>query len=122
MILVDSSIWIDHLRSSNEALEVLLGNREALGHPFVVGEVALGLLRNRSAVLTAIQDLPQAKVAGADEALAFIDRYKLAGRGIGYIDAHLLAATRLTPDASIWSRDRRLMAVARDLGIAAEIG
>lgn len=96
----------------------LLGDGKVLGHPFVVGELALGNLRQRDAFLRDLIDLPQAAVAEDEEVLRFIDREKLSGRGIGYVDAHLLAAVRLTPDAKLWTRDRRLQTVAAELGLA----
>ena len=90
-----------------------------LGHPFVLGEIALGRLRDPDMVLGLMADLPQAVVATDAEVLGFIRRDGLAGLGIGYVDAHLLAAARLTPDARLWTRDRRLAAAAERLGLAA---
>jgi predicted nucleic acid-binding protein len=87
-------------------------------HPFVIGELALGHLCLRRIVLKALLDLPQATVATDEEALHFIDSNGLFGRGIGYVDAHLLAAIRLTPGSSLWTNDKRLQAVAADLGLA----
>jgi hypothetical protein len=83
-----------------------------LGHPFVLGELALGQLRQRATVLQALAELPQATIATEAEVLALIDQAGLAGSGLGYVDAHLLAATRLTQGARLWTRDRRLAAVA----------
>ena len=119
MILVDSSVWIDHLRATDRALAALLDRAQVLAHPFVVGELSLGILGQRRAILDALQGLPQAIVAKDSEALAFIDRHALHGRGIGYIDAHLLTSARLTADAALWTRDKRLQAVAAEFGIAA---
>lgn len=119
MILVDTSIWIDHLRASDERLVRLLGEGQVLAHPFVIGELALGNLRNRDAVLGALQDLPQAGVATESEVLGFIGAKGLFGLGIGYIDAHLLAAVLLTPGSMLWTRDKRLFAASAQLGIAA---
>lgn len=90
-----------------------------LGHPFVLGEIALGRLRDPDVVLGLLADLPQAVVAAEAEVLGFIRRHGLAGLGIGYVDAHLLAAARLTPDARLWTRDRRLAEAAQRLGLAA---
>lgn len=118
MILVDSSIWIDHWRSSDERLIRLLGDGQVLAHCFVTGELALGNLLHRESVLTALQELPQATQATDVEVLGFIAENALAGSGIGYIDAHLLAAVRLTPGAQLWTRDKRLLAAALRLGIA----
>ncbi len=100
----------------------LLSSARVLVHPFVIGELALGNLRQREIILGALQDLPRAQVATDDEALLYIARHGLFGRGIGYIDAHLLAATQLTPDASLWTRDKRLRAVAEHLSLAARVG
>jgi len=100
---------------------MLLGLGEVLGHPFVVGELALGNMRRRGAVLSDFRDLPQATVAAEDQILGFIDGQALLGRGIGYVDAHLLAATRLTPGAKLWTHDRRLHAVAAQLSLAATL-
>jgi predicted nucleic acid-binding protein len=119
VILVDASVWIDHLRAGDERLTALLDGDEALGHPFVTGELALGQLRQRDLVLRALRRLPQATVASDQEVLRLIDRQALFGRGIDYVDAHLLAAVRLTADAKLWTRDRRLQTLAAELGLAA---
>lgn len=121
MILVDTSVWVDHLRAGHPALVQLLNAGQVMAHPFVVGELALGRLRQREVVLGALQDLPQASVAGEAEVLRFIERNKLFALGIGYVDAHLLAAVRLTPGALLWTRDRRLAAAADRLSLAANI-
>lgn len=118
MILVDTSIWIDHLRQRDERLSGLLNQGQVLAHPFVIGELALGNLQNRGAILGALQDLPQTPVATDSEALDFIQANILYGIGIGYIDAHLLAAVRLAPGAMLWTRDKRLLAAATKLGLA----
>jgi predicted nucleic acid-binding protein len=117
MILVDSSIWIDHLRSSEPGLVRLLDSTQVLMHPFVIGELALGSLHRRDLVLGALRDLPRAISATDEEVFAFIERHSLFGLGISYIDAHLLAATRLN-GAELWTRDKRLRAVAQRLGVA----
>jgi predicted nucleic acid-binding protein len=119
VILVDASIWINHMRAADERLTVLLDRDEALGHPYVTGELALGSLRRRDIVLRSLQRLPQATVASDREVRRLIEAVPLFGRGIGYIDAHLLAAVRLTPDAKLWTRDGRLRTVAAELGLAA---
>jgi predicted nucleic acid-binding protein len=118
VILVDTSIWVDHLRSGNATLAELLEAGRVLTHPFVIGELALGALRQRVAVMTALSDLPSAIVATEAEVLAFIDRHALFGRGIGYVDAHLLAAARLTAGTVLWTKDRKLHRVAEALGMA----
>ncbi len=117
MILADTSLWIDHLRSGHPELAKLLANGAVLVHPFVIGELALGNLRDRGQIISLLHDLPAAVVADDAEVLRLIEQQALHGRGIGYADAHLLAATRLTPDAKLWTRDRRLAAVATDLEI-----
>jgi hypothetical protein len=120
VILVDSSTWADHLRASNPALEDLLQSGSVLTHPFVIGELALGHLRRRSVFLTDLQLLPRATMASDAEVLRLIDDAGLVASGIGYVDAHLLAATRLTVDATFLTHDRRLRAAAHRLGVAAE--
>ncbi len=118
MILVDTSIWVDHLRAGNTKLAALLTEGTALTHPFVIGELALGGFRQRRAVLIDLSDLPEAVVATDAEVLRFLDRHALFGRGVGYVDVHLLAAARLTADAKLWTYDRRLHDVADALGLA----
>jgi predicted nucleic acid-binding protein len=119
VILADTSVWVDHLRAGDAALARLLDHGEVLIHPFVIGELALGNLRQREAVLDALGNLPQATVATDSEVLRFIADHDLAGHGIGYVDAHLLAAVRLTSAALLWTRDKHLLAAARRLGLAA---
>ena len=121
MILVDTSVWVEHLRLGSAILTELLGHREVLGHPVVLGELALGGQRQRGAFLSDLRDLPQAVVAEDEEVLRMIDRQALFGRGIGYVDAHLLAAARLTAGSRLWTRDRRLQAIATELGLAAAL-
>ena len=121
MILVDSSVWIDHLRAGDADLQGLLNRSRVLTHPFVIGELALGNLRQRDVVIGLLEDLPRALVATDAETRHFIDRHALFGMGIGCVDAHLLAAARLTPDTSIWTRDKRLRAVAFNLSLAADL-
>jgi hypothetical protein len=119
VILVDTSVWIDHLRRGDRALAALLEEASVLTHPFVIGELALGSLAQRGLILDTLHELPRAVVAEDHEVLALIDRDRLDGSGIGYVDAHLLAATRLTPDARLWTRDKRLITVCARLGLAA---
>jgi len=118
VILVDTSVWVDHLRTGDRVLGQLLDSGGVLGHRFVTGELALGNLRERDLVLSALRELPQATVASDDEVLHFIDRRALFGLGIGYVDAHLLAAVLLTLGAKLWTRDKRLQAAATQLGLA----
>lgn len=112
MILVDSSVWIDHLRNTDAELERLLNTGQILCHPFVIGEIALGHLRQRELKLGMLQDLPQALVADDDEVLHFINRNAIHGLGIGYIDAHLLVSAQLKPGTRLWTKDKRLAAFA----------
>ena len=121
MILVDTSVWVDHLDTANEDLAALLSGGEVLAHPFVIGELALGNLRPRDPFLSDLRELPQASVAEDEEVLRLIDRQALSGRGIGYVDAHLLAAARLTAGSRLWTLDRRLQTVAGQLGLAAAL-
>ena len=118
MILADTSVWVDHLRAGDKTLAALLDAGMVLAHPFVIGELALGNLRQREIVLTALADLPHAIVATDEEVLHFIERHAISGRGIGYIDAHLLAAATLTAGAGLWTKDKRLHGVAVQLGLA----
>ena len=119
MILVDTSVWVDHLRAADRALRRLLEAGEIVTHPFVIGELALGDLRQREFILNTLRDLPQTIVASDQEVLHFIHRYRLFGSGIGYVDAHLLAATRLTAGTVLWTRDQRLRDFAQRLRLVA---
>ncbi len=118
MILVDTSVWVDHLRAGDKALADLLDAGMVLTHPFVIGELALGNLRQRELVLNALSDLPCAHIATDAEALRFIGRHVLFGRGVGYVDVHLLAGARLTAGAELWTNDKRLRGIAAHLGLA----
>jgi len=112
--LVDTSVWVAHLRARNAALEQLLSEARVLAHPFVIGELACGNLRNRKEVLTALRSLPSAAVVENEEVLYFLEEWRLWGRGIGWIDAHLLASARLSR-SKLWTLDQRLRAVSREL-------
>jgi predicted nucleic acid-binding protein len=118
VILVDTSVWIDHLHVAGERLTILLTASDVLTHPFIIGELAVGRLSQRDLVLTELQRLPRSKVASDPEVLRLIARHRLMGLGIGYIDAHLLAATLLTPATKLWSHDKRLMRAAETLAVA----
>ncbi|WP_020180554.1 hypothetical protein [Methylopila sp. M107] len=120
MILVDTSLWIDHLGKANETLMELLLASQILSHPYIVGEVALGDLPNRARTIESLLVLPRAVVAATNEVPPFIERHNLFGTGIGYVDAHLLMSALLTPDAKLWTRDKRLNAAAVRLGVAAD--
>jgi predicted nucleic acid-binding protein len=115
MILVDTSVWIDHLRAGDTTLVSLLEAGNVLVHPFVIGELACGNLRRRGEVLALLSELPQAHEASDAEVLFFIERHRMMGSGIGYIDAHLIASVSLTEAARLWTRDRRLITVAQRL-------
>jgi predicted nucleic acid-binding protein len=119
MILVDTSVWVDHLRAKNAALAGLLNMGAVLTHPFIIGELALGQMRQREIVLASLAALPSAALATDAEALRFIDGRALFGRGIGYVDVHLLASACLTEAALLWTGDKRLRGVAAELGLAA---
>ncbi len=116
MVLVDSSVWMDHLRSSNGHLVTLLTTNSAATHPFIIGEIACGNPARRATVLGLLKALPQVAPAGEDEVLFFLDRHRLGGRGIGYMDAHLLAAAAIA-SVSLWTTDKRLAAVTGMLGM-----
>jgi predicted nucleic acid-binding protein len=118
VVLVDTSVWVDHLRARDADLAALLEDGLVLMHAFVIGEIACGYLRDRKRVLDLLSHLPSASAATDPEVLRFIEVHELSGKGIGYLDAHLLASVRLAADAALWTRDRRLNLVARDLGLA----
>ncbi len=122
MILVDTSVWIDHLRGGAPHLAWLLQDGQVLLHPWVIGELALGRLSRREEILGLLRNLPRVKTATAGEVLTLIDSRQLFGLGIGYVDVHLLAATMLTPGTVLWTRDKRLAEVASHCGIASESG
>lgn len=121
MILVDTSVWIDHLRAGELVLADLLNQSQVMIHPFVLGEMSLGNLTRRDVVLGSLAGLPGVAVASDAEVLGFVEDAKLYGLGIGYIDAHLLAAVRLTPGVTLWTRDKRLRAAAETIGLASHI-
>jgi predicted nucleic acid-binding protein len=118
VILVDTSIWIAHFRAADEALRGQLATQNVMTHPFIIGELAVGHLHQRDIILAELHRLPRSEAASASEVLHFIDQERLMGLGIGYVDAHLLAAVRLTRGATLWTRDRRLAEVADRLGLA----
>jgi predicted nucleic acid-binding protein len=115
LILVDTSVWVDHLRRGDAQLVTLLETAKVATHPFIIGEIACGSLAKRQAILGLLQDLPMATVADSDEVLAYIERHRLFGKGIGYVDVHLLAAVALTEGTTFWTRDKRLRAAAESL-------
>jgi len=111
VILVDTSVWINHLREGSHELRRLLTGGEVLCHPFIIGELACGTMKNRSEVLELLQALPYALVAEHDEVVKFVDDKKLYGHGLGWIDVHLLASASLSKVA-IWTTDRALKGAA----------
>ncbi|MCH8194418.1 MAG: type II toxin-antitoxin system VapC family toxin [Planctomycetes bacterium] len=117
MVLVDTSVWIRHLRQGSQALSRSLADGLVICHPFVVGELACGCLHNRAEVLGLLGDLPCAETAGHEEVLHFIDSHRLMGKGLGTIDTHLLASAALT-GVSIWTLDKRLREAAVRLDLA----
>lgn len=121
MVLADTSIWIDHFRRSDRQLAKLLERGDVAMHPFIIGELLLGRVPKIDEMIDDLNRLPKATVASSDEVLSFVAARKLPGSGIGYVDAHLLAAAALTPETSIWTRDRRLLAAAQSQSLAAEI-
>ena len=122
MILVDTSVWVDHFRKGDRGLAALLKASNVVMHPFVVGELACGNLRKREQILALLRNLPRAAVATDDEVLFLIERYTLMGRGLGYVDVHLLASVALHGTARLWTRDKRLRAAADSLGLGHPTG
>ncbi|MGH9165667.1 MAG: type II toxin-antitoxin system VapC family toxin [Acidimicrobiales bacterium] len=112
MILVDTSIWIEHLRNGNATLRRLLERGAVFAHPWVVGELSLGNLSRRAEVLGLLRGLPRATVVTPDEVLGVVEHYQLIGLGIGYVDVQLLAAAKVTAGTALWTGDKRLAAAA----------
>jgi predicted nucleic acid-binding protein len=120
MILVDTSVWVDHLQRGNASLAARLLTGLVCTHPHVIGELALGSMKQRSTVLEAVQNLPAVAIATDTEVLGFIDAHALPGTGIGYVDVHLLAAVLLTPGSTLWTLDKRLHDAASRIGVATD--
>jgi len=118
VILIDTSVWIDHFRKADRRLMDRLEQQEVVLHPFVLGELACGNLKNRKEIISLLHALPTVTRAEDDEFLFFIERHKLMGRGIGLVDAHLLASCYMTP-CLLWTKDKRLRSVAEKMKIAA---
>jgi predicted nucleic acid-binding protein len=116
MILVDTSIWIEHLRFGNSTLRGLLADNQALTHALVIGEIACGTLRNRSQILEDLSALPSARSATDEDVLTLIEERVLWGKGIGWVDAHLLASALLT-HCRLWTFDRSLSRAAGELDL-----
>jgi predicted nucleic acid-binding protein len=121
VILVDTSIWVEHLNAHGSPLGWYLEQGQVLMHPFVLGELACGNLRNRQQILALLRQLPKALCANDVEVLYFIEQHHLMGKGIGYVDAHLLAAVALGGTKGLWTLDRRLAQAAKALGFAANV-
>ena len=111
MVLVDTSVWVDHFRSGNRGLEILLNEGYAVCHPFIIGELACGNLSNRAEILSLLHALPSANKAKDDEVLHCIESYKLMGKGLGYIDMHLIVSALLS-SVRLWTLDRKLRDIA----------
>ncbi len=118
MILVDTSVWIDHLRKADDMLISLLNSTQVVIHPFIIGELACGNLKNRAELLALLRKLPAVHSAQQEEVLYFIEHNRLMGRGIGFIDAHLLASLALSSHILLWTHDKRLGLAAEQLGMA----
>jgi hypothetical protein len=118
-MLVDTSIWVQHLRHRQLGLVSLLQRAEVQCHPFIVGELACGSINRRSEILQLLRRLPSAPVVENEEVITFVERHRLMGRGVGWVDVHLLASAVLE-GVLLWSADRRLAAIARSLGVYGE--
>jgi predicted nucleic acid-binding protein len=116
MILVDTSIWITHLREGDPQLEKLLLDGKVMCHQFIIGELACGNLKNRTEILSLLQSLPMAPVIHFNEFLYFVDQNNLMGTGIGFVDVHLLGSAKLV-GVPLWTKDRRLRSAAVKLGL-----
>jgi len=114
MVLVDTSIWVTHLRQGSRQLEKLLMDAEVMCHPFIIGELACGNLENRNEIISLLQSLPMALTIEFDEFIFFIDSNHLMGKGIGFVDVHLLASAQLT-GIPLWTADKRLKSAADHL-------
>lgn len=116
MVLVDTSVWISHFREGNVKLIKLLNNCQVVCHPYIIGELACGNLKNRTEILSLLKALPMAIQANHEEVLQFIENKQLMGKGLGYIDIHLLASAMLT-GISIWTLDKRLERVSQEMDL-----
>ncbi len=114
MILVDTSVWITHLRQGSRKLEKLLMDAEVMCHPFIIGELACGNLKNRNEIISLLKSLPMAPTIEFDEFLFFVDRNQLMGKGVGFVDIHLLASAQLT-GVPLWTADKKLKSAAGQL-------
>ena len=117
MVIVDTSIWVTHLRQGSRQLEKLLMDAEVMCHPFIIGELACGNLKNRDEIISLLQSLPMSPTIEFDEFLFFIDKNRLMGKGIGFVDVHLLGSAQLT-GIPLWTADKRLKSSADQLKLA----
>ena len=120
MIVIDTSIWIDHLRSAESKLNWLIAEGQMLQHPYVTGEIVAGNLQNRTRAVRALRGLLRIEPVSEDQFHVFIEHHDLPGTGLGFVDMHLLAATAGMPGAGLWTRDRRLRDQAERLGLFGE--
>jgi len=118
MVLVDTSVWVDYLRDGDKALAQLLRQGQVCTHSMIIGELACGYLQNRKSLLELLQNLPGSIEASHLEAMLLLESHKLMGKGIGYVDLHLLASSLLSMNTTLWTRDKRLKLVAESLDIA----
>ena len=121
MILADTSVWVNHLRSRDSEMENLLGNGQIAMHPYIVAEIALGSLHNRRKILEEMEMLLEVRVAKLNEVRHMIEAHTLYSKGIGLTDAHLIASCLLTPGTQLWTRDGALKKVAKALGICVDL-
>lgn len=115
MILVDTSVWVEHFRKGNIGLDTLLQEGQVVCHPFIVGELACGNIKHRSRILSLLSTLPIAHTAEHEEVMHVIEKYHLMGKGLGYIDVHLLASAMLT-HIPLWTLDKRLNSLSITMG------
>ncbi len=116
MVLVDTSVWVEHFRHGKSELEILLSDGQVVCHPFIVGELGCGNLKSRTQILSLLNTLPMAHLAEHDEVMHFVEKYRLMGKGLGYVDVHLFASAMLT-HVPLWTFDKRLGSVSATLGI-----
>jgi predicted nucleic acid-binding protein len=121
LILADTSIWIDHLRYENKEMRKHLSRGEIVIHPFIIAELALGSLQERAKTLALLDLLPQVRVAQLNEVRLMIEARRLYNRGIGLIDAHLIASVFINPSTLLWTRDKQLRKVAEGFGVHASL-
>ncbi len=116
MVIVDTSVWVNHLRESDKHLEKLLLNGDVACHTHIIGELACGNIKNRKEIISLLQSLPMAFLIELEEFLYFIDQHQLNGKGIGFVDIHLLASAQLS-QIPLWTEDKRLLKAASELGL-----